>query len=83
MSTPVPGTLVTSTADLTPNGIAGYAKAISAFVGGLLLVLVPFFGEDTQWAKYAAIAIAICQFIAVYAFPVEVKPVRVVEAPGG
>jgi uncharacterized membrane protein len=71
-------TTVTSTSDLTPAGLFGYAKVIAAFVSGLLAVLVPFLPIDSDVARYVQIGIAVCGFIAVYAIPNKVEPVTVV-----
>lgn len=74
-------TTVTSTSDLTPAGIFGYAKVIAAFVAGLLTVLVPFLPTDPTWDHWIQGAIAALGFIAVYAIPNRVAPVTVVD-PG-
>lgn len=70
---------VTSTADLTPDGILGYAKGIAVFIGGLLTVLneqiVPI---DWPYKGYLTAAIAICTLIAAIMIPNPVKPVVVV-----
>ena len=78
-----PTTTVTSTSDLTPSGVAGYAKVIAAFVAGLLTVLVPFLPSDPTWDHWIQGAIAALGFIAVYALPNQVKPVQVVTPPQG
>lgn len=67
--------MITSTSDLTPAGVAGYAKAIAAFLAGLLTVLVPFLPVDSDVARYVQIAVAVCGFVAVYAIPNKVEPV--------
>lgn len=69
-----PRGIVASTADLTPNGVLGYAKGIAAFVAGLLTVLVPFLPLDSDVAHYVQIGVAVCGFIAVYAIPNQLAP---------
>jgi uncharacterized membrane protein YadS len=72
-------TPISSTADLTPAGILGYAKLIAAAVSGVLVVIVPFFPLDSVWARWVQGGIALCGAIAVYAIPNLVKSVP---APG-
>ena len=67
-------TPVTSTSDLTPNGILGYAKGIAAFVAGVLVVIVPFLPIDSEWMRYVQAVIAVCGAIAVVVLPNAVKP---------
>lgn len=68
---------ITSTSDLTPAGVLGYAKTIAAFVAGLITVLVPFLPIGSDAAHYAQIAVAVAGFVAVYAVPNKVQPVAV------
>lgn len=77
---PMPN-VVESTADLTPSGIAGYAKTIAAFLAGLLTVLVPFLPTDSGYDQWIQGAIAVLGFVAVYAIPNKVKPVAVQSSP--
>ena len=87
----MPGvTIVRSTADLTPDGIAGYAKAIASFAGFLgtvLAVVQPMVAPDSQWGVWLGVAIAVLGVIATYALPNKVEPVMVggpsVPPPGG
>lgn len=77
--TPKHAMTVTSTADLTPDGILGYAKGIAVFIGGVLTVVneqvVP---DDWPYKGYLTAAIAICTLIAAVTIPNPVKPVDVV-----
>jgi uncharacterized membrane protein len=76
-------TVVSSTADLSPAGIAGYAKLVAAFLAGLLTVLVPFLPTDSGYDQWIQGGIAVLGFIAVYAIPNKVQPVTVVQPPQG
>lgn len=74
--------VVTSTSDLTPDGLLGYAKFLSAgaqFLGGLLAVILPLLVPGSTWAIWVGGAIAVLGFIGTYSFPNAVKPVTVVE----
>ena len=71
---------VTSTADLTPAGILGYAKSIAVFVGGLLGILAQFITDDPV-RTYVSIGIAVCTFVGAYGFKNQVVPVEVVAPP--
>jgi hypothetical protein len=77
----LPGTVVIkSTSDLTPNGILGYAKALSGLaglLGGALAVILPLIDPNTTWARYVGGAIAVLGFLGTYQFPNAVKPVEV------
>lgn len=76
-----PGSVViTSTKDLTPDGILGYAKGLSGFatfLGGALAVILPLINPNSKWAIYVGGAIALLGFIGTYKFPNAVKPVVV------
>lgn len=77
----MPGvTIVRSTADLTPDGIAGYAKAIASFAGFLgtvLAVVQPMVDPDSQWGVWLGVAIAVLGVISTFALPNKVQPVVV------
>lgn len=81
----MPGvTIVRSTADLTPDGIAGYAKTIAGFAGFLgtvLAVVQPMVAPDSPWGRWLGIAIAVLGVIATYALPNKVEPVAVNRDP--
>ena len=75
----LPGTVVIkSTADLTPDGILGYAKGIVVAVGGILTIIneqvVP---DDWAYKGYLTAAIAICTLLGAVLVPNPVKPVEV------
>lgn len=71
---------VTSTADLVPDGVAGYAKSIAVFVGGLLAVLAQFITED-PWRTWVTVGIAVCTYVATRQVPNKVKPLEVAVPP--
>lgn len=71
--------VVKSTADLTPDGIIGYAKGIAVTVGAILVALAQVVGEDWEYNRWLQLAIAICTIIATIAIPNPVKPVTVVD----
>lgn len=74
--------LLTSTSQLTPDKILGYAKGLAVVVGGTLTVLneqvVP---DDWPYKHYLTTAILICTAIATIAVPNAVKPVQLVDPP--
>lgn len=72
--------VVTSTTDLTPAGIAGYAKAVAAFLSGLIVVVAPFVTEP-EVAKWFQIVAAVAGFVAVYGLPNKVVPTTVLDGP--
>lgn len=77
----LPGTVVIkSTADLTPDGLAGYVKFLSGvaqFLGAALAVVVPYLNPDSKWAIYVGGAIAVLGLLGTFQFPNAVKPVIV------
>lgn len=76
--------LVTSTADLTPRGIAGYSKGIAsaaALLGAILAAVVPYVDPGSDWARWVGIGIAVCGVIATVVIPNPVEPVQVVTPP--
>lgn len=84
--------VITSTADLEPDGLAGYAKWIVAgigFLGALLAFIEPYFPEGSDWARWLGIAIALCGWLGTYLVANVFKPVVVApagpadEVPGG
>lgn len=74
----MPGTpaVIRSTADLTPDGILGYAKAIAASIGAALTALAQLIPEDWPYKVWLQGVILICTAIAVYAVPNKVTPVQ-------
>lgn len=73
---------VTSTSDLTPDGILGYAKGIAVAVGAILASIAEVFGEDWEYTRWVQLGIAICTVIATIAIPNPVKPeIVVAEGP--
>lgn len=76
-----PGSVVIkSTADLTPDGIAGYVKFLSGvaqFLGAALAVIVPYIDPNSKWAIYVGAAIAVLGLIGTFQLPNAVKPVTV------
>jgi hypothetical protein len=76
-----PMQVIRSTADLTPAGLLGYAKAYAALATGILVVLVPFFPIDSTVARWIQGALAVCGVIAVFAIPNPVQPVLVKTEP--
>lgn len=77
----MPGpTLVTSTAQLTPKGVLGYAKGIAVVVGVALAALVEVVGADWEYAAWLQLGILVCTAIATIVTPNPVEPVTVVDA---
>jgi uncharacterized protein (DUF983 family) len=74
-------TIVTSTSQLTPDGVLGYAKGIAVTVGAILTAVVEVVGEDWEYARWLQLGIAICTIIATIAIPNPVKPVVVAAPP--
>lgn len=72
-------TVVQSTADLTPNGILGYAKGVASAISAVLIAVVEFL-PDGEYKRWTQIAIAVLGAIAVIGVSNSVKPV-VVESP--
>lgn len=78
--------IVKSTADLTPAGLAGYAKSIGPIAGALgaiLAAVVPYVEPGSDWARWVGIGIAVCGVIATIAIPNPVEPVTVVDGVVG
>lgn len=73
--------VVKSTADLTPAGLLGYAKAWAALATAILVVLVPFFPIDSTVARWIQGTLAVCGVIAVFVIPNPVEPVLVKTEP--
>jgi hypothetical protein len=73
----IPTKTVTSTADLTPAGVLGYAKTIAGLVALVLGAIAEFLPED--WTKPVQAVIAVCGVIAVYALPNQVRAEAVVD----
>lgn len=72
-----PDVQITSTAQLLPDGLAGYRKAVIAVVGLLgtvLAVLEPTLPAGSQWARWVGLGVAICSAVGVYLAPNAVKP---------
>lgn len=73
--------IIRSTADLTPDGILGYAKALSglvALLGTVLAAVQPSLPQDSQWARWVGLGIAVCGAFGVWALKNDVKPETVV-----
>lgn len=76
--------VIRSTADLVPDGILGYAKALSGFVsllGAVLAVLQPSLPPDSEWARWVGLGVAVCGAFGVWALKNNVQPERVI-VPG-
>lgn len=76
--------IIKSTADLTPDGLLGYAKGIAAFatlLGTALAAIVPYLNPDSHWAQWVGLTIAVCGAVATVAVPNKVKPVVVDPGP--
>lgn len=68
---------ITSTAQLIPDGLKGYSKAVAAFVsllGTVLATIEPSLPAGSQWARWVGLAVAICGAVGVYLVPNAVKP---------
>lgn len=73
--------ILSSTAQLTPAGILGYAKGIAVTVGAILTAVAEIIPEDKEWKRYVQGAILICTVIATIAVPNKVGEVQVVDPP--
>lgn len=67
-------TPIVSTKQLIPDGVAGYAKAIAAFVTMLVEAITPFIELDVDTARIVHIVVAVLGVLAVYGIPNAVKP---------
>lgn len=72
--------IVTSTSDLTPAGLLGYAKGIAASLSAILIAVVEFL-PDGDYKRWTQIAIAVLGAIATIAVPNKVQPVAVANPP--
>jgi hypothetical protein len=74
-------TTITSTADLAPDGVAGYTKAIyGGIVAGLTALGTAYADGQITGAEWIGIAIAVVLAGGgVYGFANKVKPVEVVD----
>lgn len=70
--------IVTSTADLSPAGIFGYAKGLAVTIGAILVAIAEVVGDDWVYNRWLQLAIGICTIIATIAIPNPVEPVEVV-----
>lgn len=78
-ATPVVPRKISSTSDLTPAGVLGYAKGI---VVALALTLESIAGLlPEQWQAYGRVAIAVLGLIAVVLTPNTFQELHVVPAP--
>lgn len=73
--------IVTSTAQLTPDKIMGYAKGIAFAAGGILAGVLQAFPIDQPLLGYLQGASVLCGLIAGVAVPNAVKPVAVINPP--
>lgn len=76
--------IIRSTADLTPAGLAGYRKAFMSVVsllGTVLAAIQPMVLEDSPWARWIGIGIAVCGAIGVVGVKNDVQPEEVVVPP--
>lgn len=71
--------LATTTADLDPRGLAGYAKSYAPLVGGLCAVLLQFVTSD-PWRTILTAIVALCTYAATFYIPNAIKPVLTVPA---
>lgn len=79
----MPGTpeVIRSTADLTPDGILGYAKAGAVSLGAVLTGIAELIPEQWPYKKWLQAAILLCTVLATAAIPNPVKPVEVAPVP--
>ncbi len=82
MTSMTPTTVTATTTDsLEADGVvSGYAKAWAAFLSLLLSTALPWI-VDQQWAKWAALAIALLGIVAVYGLPNRFKPITIAVPP--
>lgn len=74
---------IRSTADLTPDGLAGYRKmflAVVGLLGTILAAIQPLVLESEPWARWVGLGIAVCGAIGVLEVKNDVKPEEVVVA---
>jgi hypothetical protein len=74
--------ILSSTSQLTPAGILGYAKGIVVAIGGILAIvneqIVP---DDWPYKSYLTAAISVCTLIGAVAIPNAVKEQQMVDPP--
>lgn len=73
--------IVTSTAQLAPDRILGYAKGIAFAAGGIIAGVLQAFPIDEPLLGYLQGASVLCGLIAGIAVPNAVKPVAVINPP--
>lgn len=73
--------IVTSTAQLAPDKIMGYAKGIAFAAGGILAGVLQAFPIDEPLLGWLQGASVLCGLIAGVAVPNAVKPVAVINPP--
>lgn len=78
MNAPATPAVITSTKDLTPDKILGYAKGIAFAVGVVLTGLAEVIPNEWPYKRYLQGAILICTLVAGVQIPNAVKPVVVV-----
>lgn len=72
---PTPYNPITSTKQLIPDGIAGYAKAVAAFVGFVIATVLQNIPDlDADLKKWLTLASVLVSGIAVWGLPNAVKP---------
>lgn len=78
MTTPAAPAVITSTKDLTPDKILGYAKGIAFAVGAVITALAEVIDDTWPYKRYLQGALLLCTVIAGVQIPNAVKPVVVV-----
>lgn len=78
MNAPAAPAVISSTSDLAPDKLLGYAKGIAVTVGSVLTVIAELIPNDQPWKRYVQGAILVCTVLATITIPNAVKPVVVV-----
>lgn len=69
-----PNLPITSTKQLIPDGVAGYAKFVVSAISTVLVAVLPFLPIDGDVTRWVTIAIAILGSLGVLLFPNAVQP---------
>jgi len=75
MNMPVQPAVISSTKDLEPAKILGYAKGIAVTIGAILVAAAEAIPDTWPYKRYLQAAILICTIIGTIQVPNAVKPV--------
>ena len=69
--------IISSTADLAPDGIAGYAKGVAVTLGAALTALSELLSDEWAPKRYVQAGILLCTAVVTILTPNKVQPVVV------